>query len=205
MMAAFDDRPKPPGEPGPYADAALAAWTASITNGTAAVGEAEAPKHRSAAELQNPCTGCAAYCCTTLVFPQAVPAHISNLDYFRFCLGFPGVELGVGDGVWSIIIRTTCRHLKDNRCTVYGQPERPLICKYYDEWKCDYKRQFGEVRPADMLRLRLEQWEWLASSFLYDDNGAIVEMPPMEAIRQLVEAQWRARGDIELIPLMVKA
>lgn len=203
MMRAFDDRPKPPGVPGPYADAALERWEASIQDGAGVATEEETPRYRSAAELQNPCTGCAAYCCTTLVFPQAVPVQVSNLDYFRFCLGFPGVELGVGEGQWSIIIRTTCRHLKDNRCSVYGLPERPLICKYYDEWKCDYKRQFGETRPADMIRLRLEQWEWLAACFLYDDHGAIVEMPSLDRLREMLEGQWKAHGFLETIPLMV--
>lgn len=202
MMHGFGDRPKPPADPGPYADTALERWEAAITE-EAESEAAEPPKYRSAGELENPCTGCAAYCCKTLVFPQAVPGHVSNLDYFRFCLGFPGVELGIGDGQWSIIVKTTCRHLQDNRCGVYGQPERPIVCKYYDQWKCDYKRQFGETRPADMVRLRLEQWEWLAACFLYDDNGAIVEMPPMEVLRAAIEAQWKQHGVVETIPLMV--
>ncbi|MEX0782761.1 MAG: hypothetical protein WD557_08930 [Dehalococcoidia bacterium] len=203
MMSALDDRPKPPGVPGPYTDAALERWEASIASEDGPAEDA-APNYRSAAELQDPCTGCAAYCCTTLVFPQAVPVHISSLDYFRFCLGFPGVELGIGDGQWSIVIKTRCRHLQDdNRCGVYGQPERPIICKYYDQWKCDYKRQFGETRPADMLRLRLEQWEWLAACFLYDESGAIAEIPPMETLRAAIETQWKQHGVLETIPLMV--
>lgn len=80
--------------------------------------------------IQNPCTGGAAYCCKTLVFPHGFPTTASNLDYYRFCLGFPGVELGISDAGWSLIVKTTCRHLtEDNRCGVYGQASRPLISK----------------------------------------------------------------------------
>jgi hypothetical protein len=141
--------------------------------------------------LRDPCNGCQAYCCQTLIFPQALPRSITTLDFFKFCLGFPGVELGVADDVWSLVVKTTCRHLQDNRCSVYGQPERPLLCKYYDAWKCTYKINFGLPRPAGFLRVKLEQFDWLTDCFEFNQHGAIVQFPPTEMIRNSLEEKWR--------------
>lgn len=200
MMRRFADQPKPVAPVGSYGDAVFDEWAEMVTGDA----KARAPGDPlSFDQLREPCDGCAAYCCTTLVFPQGVPTHVSNLDYYRFCLGFPGVELGVADGQWSVIVRTTCRHLQDGRCGVYGQEERPLLCKYYDAWKCDYKPQFGQARPTGFMRVRLEQWEWLAASLPYDEDGSILAIPPIEDLRLSVESQWKARGAVEIIPLMV--
>lgn len=143
--------------------------------------------------VADPCTGCDAYCCTTLVFPQAAPTSYANLDYLKFCLGFPGVEVGVSDGAtWNVMVRTSCRHLEGGRCAVYGQPERPLLCRYYDETKCTYRIEIGETRPQGFIRLRLEHFDALASAFAFDDAGAVVERPPADALRVIVEATMQA-------------
>jgi hypothetical protein len=145
----------------------------------------------SYADVQDPCQGCAAYCCETLVFPQSLPSSAGNLDFYRFCLGFPGVELGIAADGWSVVVKSRCSHLQGHRCTLYGQPERPLICKYYDAWKCTYKPNFGLPRPASFLRIRLEQFEQLVGRFRFDEQGAIVEFPSPDVIREDVEASWR--------------
>jgi hypothetical protein len=142
--------------------------------------------------LQEPCSGCEAHCCQTLVFPQGMPASMSSLDYYRFVLGFPGVEVAIADDVWSIVVKTRCRHLEGNRCGVYGQPERPLICNYYDAWKCTYRINFGLPRPAGFLRVRLEQFQAVSECFGFDQHGVIVQFPPTEAIRQNIEERWRS-------------
>ncbi|WP_428268380.1 hypothetical protein [Haliangium sp.] len=145
------------------------------------------------AERGDPCTGCAAHCCKTLVFPGQVPSTMAALDFMRFALGFPGVEVAVSDQGWSFVVKTTCRHLtEDNRCGVYGAPERPLLCKYYDAQSCHYKAQFGVPRPAGLFRFRLEQWHWVVESFKFDDNGVIVEGPSTDRLRRHVEERWRA-------------
>src|SRR5690606_944810 len=75
-------------------DEALMAWETIILqpNGAAAT-----PTPQTYDAIQSPCTGCAAYCCKTLVFPHGFPTTASNIDYYRFCLGFPGVEIGISD------------------------------------------------------------------------------------------------------------
>lgn len=134
--------------------------------------------------LTDPCSTCQAYCCHTLVFPAGPPANMANLDYFQFCLGFPGLELGVSDAGWSLVVKTTCRHLQDNRCSLFGQPERPQICRYYDEYSCTYKINFGQERPEGYLSVQYEQFGWLTECFPFDQSGQVLEVPPVELIRQ---------------------
>ncbi|MDZ4719797.1 MAG: hypothetical protein SH847_15205 [Roseiflexaceae bacterium] len=183
--------PTPPASPAPppTSDPIEDAWKSMVINLESIPSKGSQPQ--SYGNLSNPCDSCAAYCCTTLVFPQSRPAHISSLDHLRFCLGFPGVELGISDGTWSLAVKTTCRHLQGNRCGVFGQAERPLICRYYDAWKCTYRPNFGQPRPENFLRLKLDQFDWLAECFQFDNNGAIVEHPPTATIRNHIEQRLR--------------
>jgi Fe-S-cluster containining protein len=142
-------------------------------------------------DLQNPCDSCQAHCCKTLVFPQPMPRNISNLDYLKFCLGFSGIEVGIADDAWSIVVKTTCRHLQDNRCSIYGMNTRPLLCKYYDAWKCTYKKNFGTPRPPGFLRVKLDHFKWLIECFKFDEFGNIVQALSTDAIRQYVEVEWQ--------------
>jgi len=147
---------------------------------------------RSFASLSDPCQGCQAYCCTHLVFPQGMPQTVSNLDFFRYALGFPGVEIGFGEDGWSLIVKSTCRHLVGNRCGVFGQPERQLPCQYYDAWQCSYKPRLSQPRPADYIRLGLEHFDWLAECYQFDADGHIAHSPDLNEMRQHVEARWHA-------------
>jgi Fe-S-cluster containining protein len=146
---------------------------------------------RTYQEFLDPCTGCSATCCTTLVFPHGQPGTRRNLDYLQFALGFPGVELGITDGDWQLIVKTRCRHLTaDNRCGVFGQPSRPTLCKYYDETSCTYVVSFGQPRPPGFLRVQLEQFYWLTETVGFAPDGTIVQMPATEELRAHVETRW---------------
>jgi hypothetical protein len=138
------------------------------------------------AEVGDPCTGCAAHCCTKLLFPYAVPASRTSLDHLRFTLGFPGVSVNVADDGWSLVVETTCRHLQGGRCAVYGQPERPNLCTYYDEWSCSYRVQFGGEHPGAALLARAEQWPLLVSCFRFDGDGNVVEMLTADGIGEVL-------------------
>lgn len=143
-------------------------------------------------DLRQPCDGCSAPCCTTLVFPHDTPTTRSSLDFLRFCLGFPGIEVGIGDDGWQLVVRTTCRHLEGNRCSVFGRPERPLVCKYYDASKCTYKVNFGQPRPPAYVRVTLEQFHSMTDCFRFDEHGEIVgEVPGADVIRSRIEERWR--------------
>ncbi len=196
MMEAYDDQARVFEEYN-LSDRAFSEWEQQIFASEAALPQPDYQRKWFEAN-EEPCTGCEAYCCKTLVFPQSVPQHISNLDYFRFCLGFPGVELGVGEGGWSLVVKTQCRYLDaDHRCVLFDLPGRPLICKYYDAWKCDYKPQFGHPRPQNFFRLRLEQFLWIMESIPVDENGAVGSFPSVDVLRQSIEAKWKAAGHQE--------
>lgn len=144
------------------------------------------PRVCTFAELQQPCTGCSAYCCKVLMFPMERPADISGLDYVQFCLGFPGIRVSISDMQWAILVDTECRHLKQNRCSVFGLPERPLACRYYDEWRCSYKLQFENAESAGVLRVGLEQYRRLIESIEFDHNGAVQRIPAVGELRRFV-------------------
>jgi hypothetical protein len=182
------------GRPPPASDAALTAWEGQILDRPGA--DPTPPEtHRYQSEpLQHPCDGCQAHCCKTLLFPRDLPTRTTDVDYLQFLLGFPGIELGIADKAWFVVVKTTCRHLVDNRCSIYGKPERPLRCGYYDAWDCTYKSRFGNPRPRDFLRLKLEQFPWLAECFEFDGDGEIVRFPTLAVIRQHVEDRWRGQA-----------
>ena len=195
--------PPPPSDP-PGPDAAVLDWRQQVialgsiagpevVEPAAADGALLAPPldSRSFASLADPCGDCQAYCCTHLVFPQPTPQTISNLDFFRYCLGFPGVEVAAADSGWSLVVQSRCRHLAGSRCGVYGQPERPLLCQYYDAWQCTYRPTLGSPRPAGFVRLGLEEFDRLAECFDFDPNGQIIRHPSVEDIRGHIEAGWR--------------
>jgi Fe-S-cluster containining protein len=176
----------------PQVDQAWQAWKEqSISNDGSAM--VNSPKvNRSFQEMQNPCSGCAAYCCQTLLFPHDLPISYSGLDFYKYCLGFPGVELGISNSQWTLIVRTRCRHLDDrNQCSIYGEPERPLICKYYDAGHCTYKVGVGQVRPEGYMKIGYEEFTWILETYQFDDQGNITVGWDTETLRRHVEDKWR--------------
>jgi Fe-S-cluster containining protein len=177
-------------DPPPTEDAAFDTWLRSSAAGVRL--PMWSPAGYRYEQFLDPCTGCQAHCCTTLVFPHPIPVERRNLDYLQFALGFPGIELGIADGVWQLIVKTRCRHLTaDNRCGVFGQPHRPMLCKYYDASSCSYVVRFGDPRPPGFVRLRLEQFRWFVEQIRFDAEGAILGLPATEPLRSHIEVRWR--------------
>ena len=182
----------------PQADPVLQAWKEkSISSDYTLVNRPNTK--RSFQEMQNPCSGCAAYCCKTLLFPQELPSTYKNLDFYKYCLGFPGVELGISNSQWTIIVKTRCRHLDEqNQCSIYGKTERPLICKYYDAGGCTYKIGFGEIRPQGYMRITYEEFNWLLETYRFDDYGNITVGWDTETLRKHIENKWRGSNSLNL-------
>lgn len=151
-------------------------------------------------DFDHPCTGCKAWCCTRLSFPHGTPATVANLDHLKFCLGFPGVEVGVHqNGEWTVVVRTQCRNLvRDERgagrCGVYGQPTRPQACSLYDASMCGYKQQYGRPRPNQFLRVRQASFEVVADLFHFDQDGYVLHRPELAEIRHAIEQRWANEG-----------
>jgi Fe-S-cluster containining protein len=52
-----------------------------------------------------------------------------------------------GDGEWSVVFETRCRHLQGSLlCAVY--PERPIICRDFDNTTCDVNDPEGGLAFA---------------------------------------------------------
>jgi hypothetical protein len=151
----------------------------------------EVPMHRFGdPRVATPCEGCSAACCTKLVFPFATPSTVSAFDFLRFSLGFPGTEVGIAEDGWSLVVSTRCRHLTaDARCGVFDQPERPLLCRYYDAVGCTYKPRFTVPAPEGYLRVRYEELPWLAECFRFDDAGGVVLMATLGEMQAHVETR----------------
>jgi Fe-S-cluster containining protein len=196
MLQAFatmplDRRPLHVPEPDPVVEE----WRSIVLSEKPAQSTQRLVRRYTDPKVSAPCQGCGAWCCKLLVFNRATPLNASNLDFMRYSLGFPGVEVGVADENWAVIVHTTCRHLDGNLCSVYGTDERPLKCGYYDALTCSYRGHFGVPNPQDIMRVGdLDQFELVADSIVFDELGRIVAIPPLNILRQRLEDLERARA-----------
>jgi len=187
---------EPAAPPPPPPSSRLRRWRSAIRSGDAL----EAPSPVSFSSFTDRCTGCASWCCTRVSFPQKTPENVGTLDFIRYCLGFPGVEVGVNwRGEWTLVVRTQCRHRTvgedgAGRCGVYGQPERPHVCAHYDATLCGYRAQFSQPRPENYLRMEAAEFETCLSLYQLDDSGYVLASPTHTQIRAAIEARWAGEG-----------
>lgn len=183
--------------PPPAPDPMIEEWRSIVLSAKPSTDRPLSPHRYNDPVVSDPCQPCEAYCCKTLVFSRPPPADTSKLDEFRYCLGFPGVELAVSDDEWAVVVRTTCRHLDGSQCSVFGTDERPLQCSYYEALKCTYRPHFGRPRPDDMVRISRQQFGVLADAVYFDDAGKLSATPSVEVLRQLLEdAERVAAGQL---------
>jgi hypothetical protein len=184
----LERHPAPPPPPDPVTEE----WRSIVLSSNGSGGPRQSAHRFIEPAVSEPCQGCQAWCCKTLVFSRELPENASQVDYFRYCVGFPGVELGIAEDGWAVIVRTTCRHLDGNRCSVYGTEQRPLKCGYYDALKCTYRVHFGTPRPEELVRISRDQFPILADTLVFDESGQIVAIPPVDALRDRLESEERA-------------
>jgi hypothetical protein len=181
--------------PAPGPDPVVEEWRSIVLSEKPADGYRKPEVYRYAdPQVSDPCNGCEAWCCKTLVFNRGMPATASQVEFLRYCLGFPGIEVGVADDGWAVIVHTTCRHLDGNKCSVYGTEERPLKCSYYDALRCSYRGHFGVPEPADIVRVNREQFRTIADSIVFDEVGKTVAVPPVDVLRDRLVGAERIRA-----------
>jgi hypothetical protein len=196
MLEAFRSMPmERVRAPAPKPDPILEEWRSIVLSEKGSDDERRPVRRYGDWEVSDPCQGCGAWCCKALVFNRGLPGDASQLEFLRYCLGFPSVEVGVSADSWAVIVRTTCRHLEGNRCSVFGTDERPLKCGYYDAISCGYRGHFGVPRPDDIVRVSREQFRVVADSIVFDDLGRIVAIPPIDLLRNRLEEAERAGFD----------
>lgn len=176
----------------PPEDKAIVQWKQAILIGTDTFAEGEnGSMTKSYFDFQSPCRDCDAYCCRNLMFAQPRPSTYAALDFIRYMVGFPGLELGITDNQWYITAKTGCRHLEDGQCAVYESEERPLLCRFYDAMHCIHKRCFGKAKPEGFVRVRFEEFNWFLETFKFDEDGNITGGYDVNALRGHIESKWR--------------
>jgi hypothetical protein len=139
---------------------------------------------------ENPCTNCSAPCCRMALVPHPAPSTFMDLDYIRYMVGFPSIQMVLNsDGQWQVMIEDTCRFLDPhtNLCTVHNTPRKPKTCVFFNPHQCWYKRNFhNNPNPVELIRIDLEAFEAILEYIRFDENGAIIEIPTWEFMRELV-------------------
>ena len=133
----------------------------------------------------NPCSACAAPCCRMLLIPHPTPGTFMDLDYIRYMLGFPSVEMILNrDGSWQVSIDSVCGFLdqETNLCTVHATPRKPKTCVFFNPHHCWYKRNFTSDDPPDIIRIDQGTFELLLEAVRFDEHGEIVELPSWDDI-----------------------
>ena len=82
------------------------------------------------------CTECGK-CCTYVSVGINEPSSLRNASDILWYLYHEQISVyRDGDGEWSVVFETRCRHLQGSLlCAVY--PERPIICRDFDNTTCD--------------------------------------------------------------------
>jgi len=128
-----------------------------------------------------PCAKCTALCCTHLLFPSNIPSNKGNLDYYKYTLGFPGIEYIITDNAWALLVHTRCRHLnKENRCSIYNREERPLHCRYFDPYKCHVKQV---LNTPHKVNANYDNFPLIAEKIHFDELDNFTGMEPVESLK----------------------
>lgn len=141
------------------------------------------------------CDDCSAHCCTSLVFPIERNQSLADLDFLRYALGFPGVSLCINDQEWSLLIASRCQHLHEQRCHIFGQEQRPLLCQLYNANTCSYHQLF-DTPPFPQLHVQQAEFEQLMDSFDYDQYGQIIAALPTAAMQEYLKQRAAMRSSV---------
>jgi len=125
---------------------------------------------------------------TFLVFPaESPPDHFFDLDHYRFCLGFPGIELAIiARDAWALLVSTRFNSAPGNNRAISGamtaspKAESAVLKKFKGD------ELFSTFIPSTALRLRLEHFDRLMACFDFAGDGRITHFPSLESLRDSV-------------------
>ena len=117
-------------------------------------------------------------CCTYVAVGVNAPRNLRYATDVLWYLYHDKVSVHLdGDGEWSVVFETRCRHLQpDLMCATY--PTRPQICREFDNTSCEVNAPDAQARtftaPGEFLEF-LKAWRprvyrQVAKGFL--PNGA---------------------------------
>jgi Fe-S-cluster containining protein len=136
----------------------------------------------------NPCDGCPAYCCKTIIIPYDAPLTFMQMDYILVMLGFPHVKMLITrDGEWKVKIERDCTFFdpENSLCTLHNPDKKPKTCSAYNAYNCWYKRNFAIDRPPDIIQFDLASFKKMAKHVSFSDDGNIVTIPSWDNLREI--------------------
>jgi hypothetical protein len=139
---------------------------------------------------KNPCGGCSSPCCKNLLIVHKVPVTWMDLDYIRYLLNFPKIQVTISKkGEWGILIDMSCNHFdqKSENCKVHGTSEQPRTCVYYNPYQCLYKKKLLDKDLMTIYKLDRERFEHWVQFIKFDDNGSIVDAPSFEKSLEILQ------------------
>lgn len=140
-------------------------------------------------KLANPCHNCEAPCCKMLLIPYPTPNTFMDLDYVKYMLGFPGINMILyKNGTWQVQVEQNCRHLnlENNLCDLHGTPHKPKTCSFFNPYNCFYKHNFIGDNPRSIIKIDANSFEILINQIQFDELGKIISIPAQEVIERIV-------------------
>ncbi len=140
----------------------------------------------------NPCLNCTAPCCRVIMIPHKTPATFMDLDFIRYLLNFPRIEVAVSkSGEWLILIREVCRQFDQDShsCKVHATNEQPFTCQYYNPYQCWYKPNLAFTSPRDICILKRETFEYWTQWVRLNEISEVISAPDFEESRKLLQ-EW---------------
>jgi len=151
------------------------------------------PQNESSFEqlkLANPCQNCEAPCCKMLLIPYQTPNTFMDLDYIRYMLGFPGVNMILHkNGTWQVQIEENCNHLnlENNLCKLHDSPQKPKTCSFFNPHNCFYKRNFTGDHIRNIIKINAHSFGIIVNQIKFDELGNIISIPQQELIERIVQ------------------
>ena len=160
---------------------------------------------------QSPCMSCASSpCCTYLPVHRFSISEVFDLDYAGYLLGFDGIELGLApSGEWTVYYRQRCRRLdpQDNSCTLHGTDEQPIVCRYYNPFRCWHKAVLTVPVSDEFVRVDRRRLAYFSDHVLFDSNRRITGSPAWAEIVAAFASmplEERETPDVETDPALAE-
>jgi len=137
-----------------------------------------------------PCEECSAPCCRYLIIPHKSPSTWMDLDFIRYMLNFPDINVTVSKaGEWGILIHQDCLNFdeKDQKCKVHNTSTQPKTCSYFNPYQCNYRLNLDAKEPNSIYILDREKFMHWVKYVKFSENGVIVDGPSFEKSKEILK------------------
>jgi Fe-S-cluster containining protein len=144
-----------------------------------------------------PCDSCGAPCCQYLLIPYKTPTTWIDIDFVKYLLNFPNVNITVSkQGTWAILINQNCQHLDKQtlKCKVHDTPQQPKTCSYYNPYQCNYRINLDTTKPNSIYLLTRDNFDGWAEHLRFDEAGFLVAAPNYEQALEILSGNDAPAG-----------